>query len=211
MNRRQVIAATASIIAGSIASTHAIRARNGPSAELDAEDYAAVRFAATAADPIRSASVRVSVWADEAAAEAHRQATIDDAGSDLPEGEFSQSEPVEYPLPDDLSTLPASAMTWHTTAGVAAFRTEWGLLAARRGTLVWDIRIGGAERESVLDLAVTLALDLTSREYAAGSDLARLLPTPGQLPDGMILEERMSPRGTFDAQGSPIPEASPEH
>ncbi len=212
MNRRQFATATATvaIIAGSIARTHAARGTNVPPVEFDAEDYAAVRFIANAEDPIRSVSVRVSAWADEADAERHRGQVVARAGSDLPLGEFYQSEPVRSVLPPELSTLPATAMTWNTTVGVAAYRTEWVLLSARRETVVWDLGISGGEPAPVLDLAVALAIDLTARDVVTGNDFARLLPDPGQLPDGMTLEYRMTPDGTVDAQGTPIPEASPE-
>lgn len=187
------------------------RGANVPPVDFDAEDYASVRFIANAADPIRSVSVRVSAWADEDAAERHREQVAARAGSDLPLGEFYQSEPVRHVLPPELSTLPATAMAWNTTVGVAAYRTEWVLLSARRETVVWDLGISGGESAPVLDLAVALAIDLTARDFAAGSDLARLLPYPGQLPDGMTLEYRMTPDGTFDAQGTPIPKAAPDH
>jgi len=211
MNRWHFATATVAIIAGSIATTRATPGANVPPVEFDAEDYAAVRFIANAEDPIRSVSVRVSEWADEDAADHHREQVVDRAGSDLPRGEFYQSEPVRHVLPPELSTLPATAVTWNTTVGVAAYRTEWVLLSARRQAVVWDLGISGGEPAPVLDLAVALAMDLTARSVVAGSDLDRLLPKPGQLPDGMTLEYRMTPDGTFDAKGTPMPEASPNH
>jgi len=206
MNRCQFAIA---IVAGYIASFRSTQAANVPPVEFDAEDYAAVRYMADSDSAVRSVSARVSLWRDAESAEAHRQFIISGAGSDLPDGEFYQSEPVEYPLPADLASLPATAMTWNTTVGVVAYRTEWVLLTARRQTIVWDLWFSGAEPEPVQDLAVSLAEDLTGREHAPGSDLARLLPGPDQIPEGLDLEYRMSPDGTFDAQGTPVPDASP--
>lgn len=209
MNRRQFATVTVAIVAGSIVSFRPTQAANAPPVEFDAEDYAAIRYMADSDAAIRSVSARVSLWPDAEAAEAHRQFIVAGAGSDLPEGEFYQSEPVVYGLPADLASLPATALTWNTTAGVAAYRTEWVLVTARRQTIVWDCWCSGAEPESVRDLAVTIALDLTSRELAAESDLARLLPGPDQVPEGLDLEYRTSPDGIFDAQGTPVPEPTP--
>lgn len=81
-----------------------------------------------------------------------------------------------------------------------------GAVLGRRETLVWDLRIGGAEVETVLDLAGTMAVDLVTREIEPSPDgaLWSLLPANDDVPDGLTLEYRMSPQGTFDAQGTPV-------
>ncbi len=206
MNRRQF---SFVILAGSAVTMRIVHARN-PSDAFGAEDFAWITYRANADDPIRSLGARVSRWRDLEAAEEHRQTMIADAGSDLPQGEFYQSGLLEKPLPDDVAALPATAMTWITTAGAAAHRTEWALLTARREAIVWDLWISGGEPDPVLDLAVALASDLTARELAAGSDLAALLPAPDEVPDGMTVDLRMSPAGTFDVDGTPMPDADDE-
>lgn len=201
MNRRQF---SFVILAGSAIAMRIAHARIQP-IEFGTEDFAAVTYRANAEDPIRSVGARVSRWRDPDVAEVHRQVVIANAGSDLPQGEFYRSDLVEQPLADGLATLPATAMTWTTTAGVAAYRTEWAMLTARQGVIFWVLWIGGGETSLVLEFAVALATDLTARNHGAGSDLAEWLPTPDQVPDGMGVELRMSPEGTFDADGTPVP------
>lgn len=209
MNRRQLVItiATACVASPAMAETKLV-----PSVEFEADDFAAVRYrgGSNEDDMIRSVYARVSVWADENAAEEHRQFMIANAGSNLPDGEFYQSTPIEYQLPLDLVIYPVTAMGWNTTVGVAAYRTEWILLSVRRSSVVWDLKIAGAETQPVLDLAGTMAASLTRRELSAeGRDLFRLLPREADVPDGLTLEYRMSPVGTIDANGTPIPEPTP--
>jgi hypothetical protein len=204
MNRRRLVAAIVSTL---VVAPRLAEARYIPPVEFDPEDFAAVSYSDGVEEaPIRSLSVRVSRWADVEAAEAHRQATITVAGSDLPDGEFYQTDPVAYPVPAELVDFSSTIMGWNTTIGVAVYRTEWALLAVRRETLVWDLQIGGAEVKPVLDLAGTMAIDLVKREIAPSLDrgLWSLLPDEADVPEGLTLEDRMSPDGTFDAQGTPV-------
>ncbi len=204
MNRRHFLA----VIAALIATPQVGLARFIQPVENEAEDFAEVKFIATSDDVIRSLGVRVSQWVDDEAAEEHRQFALANAGSNLPEGEFYQTEPVELNLPLDLVLYPVTAMGWHTTVGVAAYRTEWVLLAVRRDTLVWEVRVSGAEVEPVLELAGSVVAPLTWREIEL--DLFSLLPSEDDVPENLALEYRMSPEGTFDPQGTPVPEPTPE-
>ena len=183
-------------------------ARRTPVVTIAADDFAEVRYHLGDDDGVRSVTVRVSRWADPELAETYRQEAIHAAGSNLPLGEFYQSEPVDHPIPDDQSMYPASARSWYTTVGAAGYVTEWVLLAVRNETLVWEVRVSGAEGTPLLDLAIDLAFTLTSRE--AGDDLFTLLPDDDDVPEGLALEYRKSPEGTFDAEGNSIPEPTPE-
>ena len=201
MNRRRLAAAVA-VLALSPPLTHA---RRIPPVAFEAEDFAQVRYASGTNDEgVRSLTARVSRWADAAAAEEFRQFVLAGAGSDLPQGEFYQSEPEALALPGDFGEVSVTASRWNTTVGVAAYRTEWVLLGLRHDTLVWDIRISGAAPGPLQDLAASLAADLPSRSL--GDDLFRLLPGVDEVPDVLVLDYRMSPDGTFNAEGTPIPE-----
>jgi hypothetical protein len=204
MHRRQLIA-----LASAIAFTPGLAlARRTPVVTIAADDFAEVRYRAEADDGVRSVTVRVSQWADPDLAETYRQEVIRAAGSNLPIGEFYQSEPVDHPVPDDQSLYPASARSWYTTVGAAGYVTDWVLLAVRNETLVWEVRASGAEGTPLLDLAIDLAFALTSR--VQGDDLFVLLPGDDDVPDDLVLEYRLSPDGAFDADGIPIAEPTPE-
>lgn len=204
MSRRRLVAAvTATFV---VAQPLVIAGYTTP-VTFEPVDFAAVSYTdGVEEQPIRSLSVRVSRWADARAAEDNRLSTIDGAGSGLPEGEFYQTDPVVRVLPPDLAEIPATIIGWHTSVGVATYRAEWALLSVRRETLVWDLRIGGAEVEPVLDLAGTMAVDLVTRDIVPSPDgiLWSLLPANDDVPDGLTLEYRMSPDGTIDAEGTPV-------
>jgi len=180
------------------------RAARIPPIEFEGEDFAQVRYAGGEEDGIRTVSARVSRWADAAAAEEFRQRVIAGAGSNLPMGEFYQSEPEEQPIPDGTLDDPATLVTWYTTVGAAGFVTEWALLAVRRDTLLWELRVSGAEADAVTEVAVSLAISLVARE--PGDDLFALLPAADEVPAGLTLDYTMSPEGTFNPEGTPIPE-----
>jgi hypothetical protein len=146
--------------------------------------------------------------ADDTAAEAYRQDALANAQTNLPQGEFYQTEPVELQLPPDLVPYPATAIGWHTTVGIAAYRTDWVLLAVRRDALVWEVRVSGAEGQPILDLAGSTVAPLTLRE--ADGDLFSLLPGEDDVPENLALEYLISPDGTVDREGTPIPEPPPE-
>lgn len=174
---------------------------------FDPADFAAIRYEARDAD-VRTLRVRVSRWNTAGRAEEFGQSLLAGARSDLPEGEFYQTDAVDVPVPEDSLAPPAGARKWRTFVGAAGFTTEWLVLVVRRDTLLWDFRVSG--RKDVSPLAVTLALaaDVTSREL--GDSLSALLPAAEDVPQGMVVEYTMSPAGTFDAKGSPIPPPTPE-
>lgn len=204
MHRRQFV--TASIAA--IALGPAIVRARIPPMEFDPEDFAAIRYYTDDDDGVRSLAARVSRWADVDSAEGFYQYLLSAAGSNLPLGEFYQSEPVDHPIPEEDLAAPAGARGWHTIVGAAGYVTEWILLVVQRETLLWDIRVSGAEGVDLLDLAVATAADLTSRE--PGDDLFALLPAAGEVPEGLVVEYTMTPDGALDADGNPIPEPTPE-
>jgi hypothetical protein len=201
--RRFVVLASALALAPDL-----ILARRTPVVTFAAEDFAEVRYHLGDDDGVRSVTVRVSRWADPELAATYRQEAIRAAGSNLPLGEFYQSEPVDHPIPDDLSLYPASARSWYTTVGAAGYVTDWVLLAVRNETLVWEVRVSGAEGTPLLNLAIDLAFTLTSRK--PGDDLFALLPGQEDVPEGLTLEYTKSPQGTFDADGNRMPEPTPE-
>jgi hypothetical protein len=200
MHRRQFVFAISALAATPLL----VRAARIPPVEFEGEDVAQVRYAGGDEDGIRTVSARVSRWADAAAAEEFRQLVIAGAGSNLPMGEFYQSEPAAVEVPDEALAEPATMIGWHTTVGAAGFVTEWVLLAVRRDTLMWDLRVSGAEADEAADVAVRLATDLVARE--PGDDLFALLPAADDVPEGLTLDFTMSPDGTFNAEGTPIPE-----
>jgi hypothetical protein len=185
-----------------------VLARNTPVVTFAAEDFAEVRYhSGEDDDGVRSITVRVSQWDDPELAETYRQEVIRNAGSNLPMGEFYQSEPVDLPVPEGELAPPATARGWYTTVGAAGYVTDWILLVTQRETLVWEVRVSGAEGTPLLDLATDLAFTLTSRE--PGDVLFALVPGEDDVPAGLVLEYTMSPGGTFDADGNPIPEPTP--
>jgi hypothetical protein len=200
MNRRQF----ALFVPALAASPVFVRASRIPPIEFEAEDFAQVRYASGEEDGIRSLTARVSQWADAAAAEEFRQLVIAGAGSNLPLGEFYQSEPVASPVAADAEDSPATMIGWYTTVGAAGFVTEWVLLAIRRDRLTWDLRISGAEPGPLQELAAAFAEDLPNRE--PGNDLFSLLPADDEVPEGLELEYTMTFEGTVNAEGTPIPE-----
>lgn len=205
MNRRVLITMFGAALG---AAPRLANARFIPPVEFDADDFAAIRFAASDNEQvIRSASVRVSTWPNEDKAEEIRLWLTEGAGSNLPDGEFYQSEPIVYAnsmlLVDDTSIV-----GWTTTVGVAAYRTEWVLLTMRKGSVVWDLRVSGSDAKSVRNFASDLASRLTDREVT--TDLFDLLPTEEEMPDSLVLDYRMSPDAATNGQGTPVPEPTPE-
>lgn len=170
-------------------------------------DFAAIHYLARDAD-VRSLTVRVSRWANTDRAANLGQSLLAGARSNLPVGEFYQTDAVDVPIPEDALTPPAGARRWRTIIGVAAFTTEWLVLVVQRETLLWDFRVSGGKNVSLLDVAVALAAEITGRER--GDSLFTLLPTADDVPRGMVVQYTMSPSGAFDAQGSPIPPPTPE-
>ncbi len=204
MHRRRFITAAIVTLA---ASGRIATLAQAPAPTLDgAEGFAAVTFRGLAEDEIRSVWVRVSRWPDDEAAETGRGMIVAGAGSDLPDGEFYQTDPEELPDPDLPSDIDASLLGWTTTVGVAAYRTGWALLAMRRESLVWAIVVGAADLEIAADLTSALATGLAGRELTAGGDLASLLPDEDDLPAELQLVSRVS----TDAPLEEVPDATPE-
>ncbi len=156
MHRRRFVAA---VVAGlTVVPAISVHAQT-PDPGFEARSVALVLYRADDDSGIRSIVSRVSLWDDEERAAAFQEFVMGKAGSDLPEGEFYESDHVEWAisgLPDDVTP---AAMEWHTTIGFAAYRTEWGLYTMRKDAMVWDIWISGAEREQVRDTAVAMLAD----------------------------------------------------
>jgi hypothetical protein len=204
MHRRRFVA-----IASAIAlAPGLVLAHRTPVVTIAAEDFAEVRYHLGNDDGVRSVTARVSQWAGPELAGTFREDVIRNAGSNLPMGEFYQSEPVDHPIPEDALAPPASARSWYTTVGAAGYVTDWLLLVTQRETLVWEVRASGAEGIPLLDLAIDLAADLTSRAPEDG--LFALLPGQEDVPEGLTLEYTKSPQGTFDADSNRMPEPTPE-
>jgi hypothetical protein len=185
MHRRRFIAAA---IAGlTVVPTVSAHAQT-PSAAFEALDVALVRYRAEKDDSgLRTIVARTSVWADEETAGAFQEHSIALAGSDLPDGEFYQSEPEEWVDPDFPAEVPVMAVEWHTTIGYAAYRTEWGLFTVRRGTMVWEFWISGAEREPVREhgvLMMNAMLGYTAPDCSL-DEADGFLPQSDAIPDGM--------------------------
>lgn len=184
MRRRRFVAA---VIAGlTVVPALSTRAQT-PAARFEARSVALVRYRADDDSGIRSIVSRVSLWTDEESAATFQEFVVGKAGSDLPEGEFYESEPVEWSVPGLPEYVTPAAMEWHTTIGFAAYRTEWGLYTMRRDAMVWDIWIGGAERGQVRDVAVTMLaapLGYLAPDCWSG-EAADFLPRADVIPDGL--------------------------
>ena len=200
MHRRHFTAALAALAVAPAL----VHARRIPPVAFEGEDFAQVGFAGGDEEGIRSLTARVSLWADAASAEEFRQLVIAGAGSNLPLGEFYQSEPVASPVAANAEDSPATMIGWYTTVGAAGFVTEWVLLAIRRDRLTWDLRISGAEPGPLQELAAAFAEDLPNRE--PGNDLFSLLPAADEMPEGLELEYTMTFEGAVNAEGTPISE-----
>jgi hypothetical protein len=166
-----------------------------------AEDFAAATWLAPAAADLRLVLVRVSRWPDSNAAARFGAYALTQAGSDLAEGEFYQSEPVDLVVPRDRLEPPAIARGWLTTVGAAAFTTDCVLLVVQRDDLVWDIRVGGAIEAGVLGIAVDLAADLVDRDRSL--PLVNLVPEPVDGPGGIGFDTLVTPDGMVSNEGTP--------
>src|SRR5690606_1159260 len=86
-----------------------------PAAGFEARSGTLVRYRSDDDSGIRSIVSRVSLWNDEETAAAFQEFVLGKAGSDLPEGEFYESEPVEWAIPGLPEYVTPVAMEWHTT------------------------------------------------------------------------------------------------
>jgi hypothetical protein len=195
MNRRRFVAA---IVAGCASMPVMQGIARIPPVERQALEVEQVGYAASDDDGIRWIFARVSLWPDEDDAAWFQEYLAGEAGSDLPEGEFYQSDLEDWEVPDVPDGLAVTATEWNTTVGVAAYRTEWVQFTMRRGAQLWDLWISGAERGPVRDLATDLMVVLGERypPPCGTLELVDYLPQPEDVPAGMevtgepgILEE----------------------
>jgi hypothetical protein len=198
MNRRRFVAA---VMAGCAFVPVMQGVAQTPVAGVEALEVATVGFRASADDGIRTISARVSLWPDEHDAAWFQEFLANEAGSDLPDGEFYQSPLEEWKVPGVPDDLTVTAIEWNTTVGVAAYRTEWIQVTMRRGSHLWDIWISGAERELVRDLATDLMGVLGERipPPCGTLELEEYLPQPEDVPDGMEIVD-FEPGAASDGQ-----------
>jgi hypothetical protein len=174
---------------------------------LDAAvDFAAVTYLASESAEVRQVFARVSRWADAEAATRFGVYVLHQAGSNLPEGEFYQTEPVDLVIPPDRLAPPAMARRWQTIVGAAAFTTDVVILVVQRETLLWDLRIRGSIEANVPDIAIDLAADLVERDWSL--PLVDLVPAPDEGPGGIDFDSLVTPDGMVNDDGTPL--ASPE-
>jgi len=130
------------------------------------------------------------------AAERTRLALLAQAG-DIERGlDIHATHVTGRSLPDHLTHLPGSLVTWDTVAGAAAFRTRWAAGYFRRDGLVWEIIATGAKTDDLARLVIDLAIDLTARQVTGPDPSApswtgglwSLLPTGNDLPTPMRLD-----------------------
>jgi hypothetical protein len=184
MHRRRFIAAA---IAGLTVAPALSTLAQTPAAGFEALDVALVRYRSADDSGIRTMVARASLWEDEDEASAFQEYLAGRAGSDLPEGEFHESEPQEWTVPGPPENTMVTAMEWHTVIGFAAYRTEWVLCTMRRDTLLWDVWISGAERAQVRDYVRRLMTSLTCQDGpdCGTGEVEEFLPRPEDIPDGM--------------------------
>ena len=206
MNRRRLIAA---VLAGCISMpvTHGVA--QTPTVERGALDIAWNGYGASADDMVRSVFTRVSLWPDEDDAAWFQRHLAGEAGSDLPAGEFYQSEVEEWAVPGVPDDLVVIAMEWSTTVGVAAYHTAWLLFTMRRGAQVWDLWISAAGREQARDLASDLMVELGERvpPPCGTLELEEYLPTPEDVPAGMSVVGNPAEQPREDDEWLDIPVA----
>lgn len=130
------------------------------------------------------------------AAERVRLALLAQAG-DIERGlDIHATRVTGQSLPDRLTHLPGSLVTWDTMAGVAAFRTRWAAGYFRRDGLTWEIIATGGETDDLAGMVIDVADDLTSRPVTEPDPSApgwtgglwSLLPDGDDLPSPMRLD-----------------------
>lgn len=154
----------------------------------DAVDEAAVMFHWPDEDGIRSVMARVSHWPDAASAAAFHEQVLHSGGSDLPDGEFYQSDVTSHeldPAPDGVS---AGMVGWTTTVGVAAYHTGYALLSVQQDILLWDVVITASSEAASVALGEDLAHRLIEIAPPPCTALADSLPTEDDMPPGATVE-----------------------
>ena len=188
MHRRHFLSLTAAALA---ARSAVAIARPGESLAGNALDFASVTYLSSSDDAVRGLLAQVSRWSDAGAASRYGVSILNQAGSDLPEGEFYQTEPVDHPIPPGEIAPPAMARGWQTIVGVAAYTTDIVLLVVQRDDLIWSFRTSGARDAGVLGITIDLAAGLVDRSpvgpwspgfpppMMAGGPVFRPYPGPG--------------------------------
>lgn len=140
-------------------------------------------------DGIRSVMARVSQWPDVESAMAFHQEVLQSGGSDLPQGEFYQSDITEYWLDMFPEGVTAGMVGWSTTVGVAAFHTGFVLLSVLKESMLWDVVITASTEEEAVALGEDLAYRLLEIIPPPCSSLSGYLPTVDDVPAGASVEE----------------------
>jgi hypothetical protein len=180
-----------------------LRVRAVPPREFGAEDFAAVSFSGNEGDTVKSVTARVSRWRDDEAAAEHRQVVLHGAGW-VPSGEFYATTPVAAPIPAGFENAETGFATWQTIVGAAGVQTDWALLVWREGSLVGEVRAGTQPDGPAASLMVELATVIRER-LADDAGLTEALPALDDLPDGLEVTYLMTPDGTTNGDGTPIP------
>ena len=175
-----------------------------PPRVLKAENFAAVAYSGREGELVKTVSARVSVWRNEDVAEELRQLVLHGAGW-VPQGEFYATTPVAAPIPQRLESVETGFATWSTTVGVAGVQTDHALLAWRDGLIVAEVRTGTHTDGPADSLAADLGILMWDRRHILDIGPGPILPGPADLPKGMIVEYWMTPEGTVNGAGTPIP------
>jgi hypothetical protein len=180
-----------------------LRVRAVPPREFGVEDFAAVSFSGNEGDTVKSVTARTSVWRDDEAAAEHRQVVLHGAGW-VPSGEFYSTTPVAAPIPAGFEDAETGFATWQTIVGAAGVQTDWALLVWREGLVVGEVLAGTQPDGPAASLAAELATVIRER-LADDAGLTEALPVLDDLPDGMEVTYLMTPDGTTNGDGTPIP------
>jgi hypothetical protein len=123
---------------------------------------------------------------DEAAASASH-GLLADAGDPYGTPGISVVGRCEEALPAGFAPLDGGLVTWRTIAGPAAVRTGWATGVFRRGHLVWDITVSGADPAALADVVLDLGRELTHRRQTEWG-LWDLVPEATDLPVPMTID-----------------------
>jgi hypothetical protein len=193
MHRRQLMTGIGALLAAPLMTQGLMLAQGTPVATPAtsgfATDQAAVLFRWRGEDGIRSVMVRVSQWDDLDAAASFHDLVLHSGGSNLPLGEFYQSEPTPYALNEIPQGVEAGMVRWTTTVGVAAFETGFALLSMLKGALLWDVVVRASSEMEAVALAGELMFVLAERVPPPCSSLAGYLPEEGDVPIGATAED----------------------
>lgn len=188
MNRRSLFTVVSTLFG-----THSAAAMPADGRPLDRLAGRAFASGTRIGSPFSYLTVIVRQAPSVLAAERVRLALLAQAG-DIERGlDIHATRVTGQSLPDHLTHLPGSLVTWDTVAGAAAVRTRWAAGYFRRNDLTWEIIATGGETDDLARLVIALADALTVREITEpGPDwsggLWNLLPTEANLPASVRLD-----------------------